>query len=58
LLTDDGFRLPFANEIGLEWAWFTLALITAVASVGIVVLMFKGEAWRHKLGQPQFHKDI
>jgi hypothetical protein len=50
--------LPFANEITIQWAWVTLALITAVTSLGIVVLMIKGEAWRKRLGQPQFHKDI
>ncbi|KIW90026.1 uncharacterized protein Z519_09456 [Cladophialophora bantiana CBS 173.52] len=52
------YALPFANEITIQWAWVTLALLTAVTSMGIVVLMFKGEEWRKRLGQPQFHKDI
>ncbi|KAF2099237.1 MFS general substrate transporter [Rhizodiscina lignyota] len=52
------YALPFANRIGIEWAWLTMALITVLASVGIVVLMFRGERWRERLGQPQFHKDI
>lgn len=51
-------RLPFANRIGIDWAYITLALITAFTSLGIIVLMFKGEKWRKMLGQPQFHKDI
>jgi hypothetical protein len=51
-------RLPFASKIGIDWAWITLALITAFTSLGVVALMFRGEAWRKKLGQPQFHKDI
>lgn len=58
LLTQMLCRIPFANEIGIDWAWITLALIMAVTSLGVVVLMFKGEKWRAKLGQPQFHKDI
>jgi uncharacterized membrane protein YhaH (DUF805 family) len=51
-------RIPFASKIGIDWAWITLALIMALTSIGVVVLMFKGEKWRNKLGQPQFHKDI
>jgi hypothetical protein len=51
-------RLPFANRIGIDWAYITLALITACTSLGIIVLMYKGEQWRKMLGQPQFHKDI
>ncbi len=50
--------IPFANRIGIEWAWTTFALITAVAFGGIIILMFKGEQWRKRLGQPQFHMDI
>ncbi|KAI2463288.1 major facilitator superfamily domain-containing protein [Annulohypoxylon bovei var. microspora] len=52
------YALPFANRIGIQWAWITLALITALTSLGIVVLIFKGEQWRKRLGEPQFHKDI
>ncbi|KAI0889348.1 major facilitator superfamily domain-containing protein [Annulohypoxylon maeteangense] len=52
------YALPFANRIGVQWAWITLALITALTSIGIIVLMFKGEQWRKRLGKPQFHTDI
>ncbi|KAI1460428.1 major facilitator superfamily domain-containing protein [Annulohypoxylon moriforme] len=52
------YALPFANRIGVQWAWITLALITTLASLGIIVLMLKGEQWRKKLGEPEFHKDI
>ena len=58
MLTYPSCRIPFANSIGIDWAWITLALITALTSLGVVVLMFRGEKWRMKLGQPQFHKDI
>ncbi|KAK3937835.1 major facilitator superfamily domain, general substrate transporter [Diplogelasinospora grovesii] len=52
------YVLPFAAKIGIQYAWITFALITVLFSLGVVVLMFKGEGWRKKLGQPQFHKDI
>jgi hypothetical protein len=52
------YRLPFANKIGIQYAWLTLALIMALTSIGPVVLIFKGQQWRARLGQPQFHKDI
>ncbi|OAA63411.1 Major facilitator superfamily domain, general substrate transporter [Niveomyces insectorum RCEF 264] len=52
------YAIPFANRIGIEWAWITLALITAVTSLSTIVLMVKGEQWRVRLGQPQFHKDL
>lgn len=52
------YAINFANEIGIEWAWLTFALITMFTYAGIIVLMWKGEQWRKQLGTPQFHKDI
>ncbi|KAI1089544.1 major facilitator superfamily domain-containing protein [Rostrohypoxylon terebratum] len=52
------YALPFANRIGVQWAWITLGLIIALTSLSIIVLLFKGEQWRKRLGEPQFHKDI
>lgn len=57
-MTDEFTSLPIANRIGIEWAWLTFALITILSSSGLVVLIFNGEKWRERLGQPQFHKDI
>lgn len=51
-------RIKFANEVKIEWAWTTFALITVITFPGIIVLMFKGEQWRKALGVPQFHRDI
>ena len=50
--------IPFADRVGVQWAWLTLALTVVAAFCPVVLLMFRGERWRKRLGAPSFHEDI
>ncbi|KAK7709690.1 hypothetical protein SLS57_008595 [Botryosphaeria dothidea] len=52
------YALPFAESVGVQWAWFTFAMIVFAAFSGVVLLMWKGQSWRERLGRPKFHEDI
>lgn len=50
------FALPYADEVGYGWAWFTFAVIVLVSFFPIAALMVWGERWRKHLGNPNFHR--
>lgn len=52
------FALPFADEVGFPAAWGTFAAVLFVFYIPIVALMGWGERWRHRLGEPAFHKHM
>lgn len=46
------YALPFAKATTFGVAWAVLAIIDVVLYMGIILLMWKGRAWREKLGSP------
>lgn len=52
------YAVPFAELIGVQNAWIVLAMIPVFFSLPIILLFFKGEKWRIKLGLPDFHNDL
>jgi hypothetical protein len=50
------FALPFADQVGYFWAWFTFAAVLFVFFFPIAALIVWGEKWRNRLGEPRFHK--
>ncbi|RFU32211.1 hypothetical protein B7463_g4124, partial [Scytalidium lignicola] len=52
------YALPLADKVGIQNAWIIFAALILTSFIPTVVLLFKGEEWRKKFGQPQFHKDI
>ncbi|KAJ9493834.1 hypothetical protein LTR99_011156 [Exophiala xenobiotica] len=52
------YMIPFAAETSFGIAWAVVALIGVALYAGIVLLMWRGQAWREKLGAPNFHRDI
>jgi hypothetical protein len=51
-------QIPFARETTYGVAWSVMALINMSLFAGIILLMFKGEKWRNKLGEPNFARDL
>ncbi|KAM0253121.1 hypothetical protein ACHAQJ_007397 [Trichoderma viride] len=52
------YAIPFANMIGIQDAWITLAMITFAFFLPLIPLYFKGAGWRKRLGNPNFHQDL
>ncbi|KAL6697017.1 MFS general substrate transporter [Trichoderma pleuroticola] len=52
------YAIPFANLIGIEDAWITLAMITFAFFLPLIPLYYKGADWRKRLGKPTFHQDL
>ncbi|KAJ5032242.1 uncharacterized protein L3040_008851 [Drepanopeziza brunnea f. sp. 'multigermtubi'] len=52
------FALPFAQEVGYFWAWFTFAAALFCSFLPIVALMVWGEKWRKVLGAPTWNRDL
>ncbi|KAH8821944.1 major facilitator superfamily domain-containing protein [Xylogone sp. PMI_703] len=52
------YALPLANKVGIQDAWIIFSMLIVASFLPTLLLIFKGEEWRKKLGQPQFHKDI
>ncbi|KAF3071717.1 hypothetical protein N5P37_012011 [Trichoderma harzianum] len=52
------YAIPFANMIGIEDAWITLAMITFAFFLPLIPLYYKGAEWRKRLGKPTFHQDL
>lgn len=46
------FALPFAGRVGYLGAWGTFAGVLGVAFLPVGSLVFWGEGWRRKLGEP------
>ncbi|KAK6614185.1 MFS multidrug transporter [Botrytis cinerea] len=49
------FALPFADEVGFTWAWFTFAVVLFMFFIPVGSLIWKGEQWRMQGGKPGFH---
>ena len=49
--------LPFAKATSYGVAWGVFAIFEAVLYSLIVLIMWRGEQWRERLGQPDFHRD-
>ncbi|KAL1839601.1 hypothetical protein VTK73DRAFT_4003 [Phialemonium thermophilum] len=52
------YAIPFAERIGVQDAWIAMAMVNFAFSLPLVVLFFKGAAWRQWLGDPKFHWDL
>ena len=52
------YALPLAEEINVQDAWITFAFVTVAFSLPVIVLIFKGEGWRRRFGQPSWHQDL
>jgi hypothetical protein len=52
------YAIPFANQIGIEDAWITLAMITFFFFLPLIPLYYYGAGWRKRLGNPTFHQDL
>lgn len=52
------YMLPFAHETTFGIAWAVMAIIEACLFAGIVLLMWRGQYWREKLGSPSFDRDL
>jgi MFS family permease len=52
------FALPFAGSAGYFWAWFTFAAILLGCFVPVGALIFWGERWRDRLGEPGWNCDL
>ncbi|KAG9248343.1 major facilitator superfamily domain-containing protein [Calycina marina] len=52
------FALPYADSAGFPAAWGTFAAVLVVFFIPIVALMIWGERWRHRLGEPAFHRHM
>lgn len=50
------FALPFANQVGYLWSWFTFAVVLFLFFLPVAALMVWGEKWRERMGQPNFHR--
>ncbi|PFH50454.1 hypothetical protein AMATHDRAFT_60994 [Amanita thiersii Skay4041] len=47
------YSIPFGREIGFEFSFLVFAAICVAAFLPIVALMFRGERWRKRLGEPK-----
>ncbi|MCJ1379825.1 hypothetical protein MMC17_002928 [Xylographa soralifera] len=52
------YAIPFAEATTYGIAWGTFAIIQAAFFTGLVALMWKGQKWRQKLGEPNFDRDL
>lgn len=52
------YMLPFAKATTFGTAWGVFAVIHVLTFLPVILLMWKGRAWREKLGAPNFHKEL
>ena len=52
------FALPFAENVGYAGAWGTFAAALFVGWLPVAGLMWYGELWRKRCGEPGFHGDL
>jgi hypothetical protein len=52
------YAIPFAEKIGVQNAWITLAMVNFAFALPLVPLFFAGHKWRQRLGEPTFHRDL
>ncbi|KXL42978.1 hypothetical protein M433DRAFT_58968 [Acidomyces richmondensis BFW] len=52
------YMVPFAHASTWGVAWAVMAIIDASLFSGIGLLMWRGQLWREKLGNPQFDRDL
>jgi hypothetical protein len=52
------YAIPWAEQIGVQDAWIAMAFINVAFFLPLILLIFKGEAWRERLGAPSFHRDL
>lgn len=52
------FALPFADSVGYFWAWFVFAMGLLVCFLPVGALIFWGERWRRRLGEPDWNSDL
>ncbi|KAF9446142.1 hypothetical protein P691DRAFT_674213, partial [Macrolepiota fuliginosa MF-IS2] len=51
-LTLGFYSIPFGDKIGYQWSFVVFGIICVVTFLPVVLLMFKGEEWRMKMGVP------
>ncbi|KAF5366026.1 hypothetical protein D9758_006737 [Tetrapyrgos nigripes] len=52
-LTLGFYSIPFGEKVGYQWSFTFFLLLCVVTFLPIVALMFYGEKWRKRLGQPK-----
>lgn len=52
------YMVRFAVATTWGVAWSTMAIINAALFAGVVLLMWRGQYWRERLGAPEFDKDL
>ncbi|OQV06445.1 hypothetical protein CLAIMM_11007 [Cladophialophora immunda] len=52
------YAIPWAERIGVLNAWVAMAFTDVAFFLPLLLLFFKGEEWRVRLGEPRFHKDL
>ncbi|KAF5366023.1 hypothetical protein D9758_006738 [Tetrapyrgos nigripes] len=52
-LTLGFYSIPFGEKVGYQWSFTFFLLLCVVTFLPIVTLMFYGEKWRKRLGQPK-----
>ncbi|KIW74639.1 hypothetical protein Z517_11409 [Fonsecaea pedrosoi CBS 271.37] len=52
------YAIPWAEESGVLNAWVAMAFIDVAFFLPLLLLFFRGEDWRMKLGEPKFHRDL
>ncbi|MCJ1393748.1 hypothetical protein MMC18_006624 [Xylographa bjoerkii] len=52
------YAIPFAEATTYGIAWGTFAIIHVAFFTGIITLLWKGQKWRQKLGEPSFDRDL
>ncbi|KAK7472311.1 hypothetical protein VKT23_000431 [Stygiomarasmius scandens] len=49
------YSIPFGEKVGYQWSSTFFALVCVLTFLPIIALMFYGERWRKKLGQPKVY---
>lgn len=52
------YMIPFAEATTFGVAWGVFAAFNVLTYIPVVILVWKGPAWREKLGAPSFHREL
>ncbi|KAK7509067.1 major facilitator superfamily domain-containing protein [Phyllosticta citriasiana] len=52
------YDLKMGEMLGFQAAWTILAVINVTLFFPVLILFWKGEQWRERLGSPQFDQDL
>ncbi len=52
------YAISFAEKVGVQNAWITLAMINFAFFPATYSALLQGAAWRKQMGDPKFHRDL